>query len=71
MSNIKGRFPTAMDMINQLIAAEAAHALLKQLQHYATPDLLVCDEWRIFPSANRGRISSSRSSANGTNGNPP
>jgi DNA replication protein DnaC len=31
-------------MINHLIAAEAAHSLLKQLHQYATPDLLVCDE---------------------------
>ena len=31
-------------MINQLIAAEADHSLLKQLHHYYAPDLLVCDE---------------------------
>jgi DNA replication protein DnaC len=31
-------------MINQLIAAEADHSLLKKLPHYAAPDLLVCDE---------------------------
>ena len=37
-------FTTAMDMINRLIAAEADHSLLKQLNHYYTPDLLVCDE---------------------------
>jgi hypothetical protein len=54
MSNIKGRFPTAMDMINQLIAAEATHALLKQLQHYATPDLLVCDEWAYLSLGQQG-----------------
>src|SRR4030095_17137702 len=35
---------TAIDMINHLIAAAADHSLLKQLHHYATPDLLVCDE---------------------------
>jgi DNA replication protein DnaC len=32
-ANIKVRFPTARDMSNHLIAAEADHALLKQLQH--------------------------------------
>jgi len=37
-------FPTAIDMINQLIAAEADHSLLQQLHHYYAPDLLVCDE---------------------------
>lgn len=43
-ANSKVLFTTAMDMINHLIAAEADHSLLKQLHHYATPDLLVCDE---------------------------
>ena len=43
-ANIKGLCTTAMDMINQLIAAEADHSLLKQLHHYYAPDLLVCDE---------------------------
>lgn len=43
-ANIKVLFTTAMDMINRLIAAEADHSLLKQLHHYYTPDLLVCDE---------------------------
>jgi DNA replication protein DnaC len=43
-ANIKVLFTTAIDMINHLIAAAADHSLLKQLHHYATPDLLVCDE---------------------------
>jgi DNA replication protein DnaC len=43
-ANIKVLFTTAIDMINQLIAAEADHSLLKQLHHYAAPDLLVVDE---------------------------
>jgi DNA replication protein DnaC len=43
-ANIKVLFTTAIDMINHLIAAEADHSLLKKLHHYATPDLLVCDE---------------------------
>jgi DNA replication protein DnaC len=43
-ANIKVLVTTAMDMINRLIAAEADHSLLKQLNHYYTPDLLVCDE---------------------------
>jgi DNA replication protein DnaC len=43
-ANIKVLFTTAIDMINQLIAAEADHSLLKKLHHYAAPDLLVCDE---------------------------
>ena len=30
-------------MINQLIAAEADHSLLKKLHHYHVPDLLVVD----------------------------
>jgi DNA replication protein DnaC len=43
-ANIKVLFPTAIAMINQLIAAEADHSLLQQLHHYYAPDLLVCDE---------------------------
>jgi len=43
-ANIKVLFTTAMDMINHLIAAEADHSLLKKLQYYQSPDLLVCDE---------------------------
>lgn len=43
-ANVKVLFTTAMDMINHLIAAEADHSLLKKLQYYQSPDLLVCDE---------------------------
>ena len=43
-ANSKVLCTTAIDMINQLIAAEADHSLWKKLHHYATPDLLVCDE---------------------------
>jgi len=43
-ANLKVLFTTAIDMINHLIAAEADHSLLKKLQPYQTPDLLVCDE---------------------------
>jgi DNA replication protein DnaC len=43
-ANIKVLLTTAMDMINRLIAAEADQSLLKQLNHYYTPDLLVVDE---------------------------
>jgi DNA replication protein DnaC len=43
-ANIKVLFTTAIDMINHLIAAEADHSLLKKLQSYQAPDLLVIDE---------------------------
>ncbi len=43
-ANIKVLFSTAIDMINHLIAAEADHSLLKKLNYYQSPDLLVCDE---------------------------
>jgi DNA replication protein DnaC len=43
-ANIKVLCTTAIDMINHLIAAEADHSLLKKLQAYQTPDLLVVDE---------------------------
>lgn len=41
---IKTLFVTAMDMINHLISAEADRTLLKKLQFYHSPDLLVIDE---------------------------
>jgi len=43
-ANIKVLFTTAMDMINHLIAAEADHSLLKKLNYYHSPALLVIDE---------------------------
>lgn len=43
-SQVKVLFTTAMDMINQLIAAEADKSLVKKLKCYQTPDLLVIDE---------------------------
>jgi DNA replication protein DnaC len=43
-ANIKVLFTTAMDMINQLMAAEADHSLLKKRHHSHAPDVLVCDE---------------------------
>ena len=43
-ANIKVLFTTAIDMINQLIAAEADRSLLKKLRYYQSPDLLICDE---------------------------
>ena len=44
LKNIKVLFTTAVDMINQLIAAQANHSLLQKLKNYQTPSLLVCDE---------------------------
>ena len=44
IANIKVLFTTAIDMINQLIAAEADHSLLKKLHYYQSPAFLVCDE---------------------------
>ncbi len=41
---IKVFFTTAMDMINQLIAAEADHSLVKKLSFYQSPTLLIVDE---------------------------
>ena len=43
-AGIKALFTTAMDMINQLVAAKTDHTLLKKLQFYQSQDLLVCDE---------------------------
>ena len=43
-ANIKVLFTTAADMINHFIAAEADRSLLKKLEYYQSPALLVCDE---------------------------
>lgn len=51
---IKTLFTSAMDMLNHLIAAEADHSLLKKLQYYQTPDLLVCDEIGYLPLGRQG-----------------
>lgn len=53
-AGIKTLFTTAMDMINQLVAAEAEHTLLKKLQYYQSQDLLVCDEIGYLPLGRQG-----------------
>ena len=53
-ASVKVLFTTAMDMINQLIAAEADHSLLKKLQYYKSPVLLVVDEIGYLPLGTQG-----------------
>ncbi len=53
-AGIKTLFTTAMDMINHLIAADADHSLLKKLQFYQSPDILVCDEIGYLPLGTQG-----------------
>lgn len=53
-ATIKTLFTTAIDMINHLIAAEADHSLLKKLNHYQSPDLLVIDEAGYLPLGKQG-----------------
>jgi len=53
-ANIKGLFTSAVDMINHLIAAEADHSLLKKLEYYQSPALLVCDEIGFLPLGQQG-----------------
>ena len=53
-ASIKVLFTTAMDMINHLIAAEADHSLLKKLQYYKSPTLLVIDEIGYLPLGTQG-----------------
>jgi DNA replication protein DnaC len=43
-----------MDMIHQLIAAEADRSLLKRRHHYSSPDLLVIDELAYLPLGVQG-----------------
>lgn len=53
-AGIKTLHTSAMDMLNHLIAAEADHSLLKKLQYYELPDLLVCDEIGYLPLGRQG-----------------
>lgn len=53
-TGIKTLFTSAMDMINQLIAAQDSHDLLKKLKTYQNPDLLVCDEIGYLPLGKQG-----------------
>ncbi len=51
---VKVLFTTAMDMINQLIAAEADHSLVKKLTFYQSPALLIVDELGYLPLGSHG-----------------
>jgi DNA replication protein DnaC len=53
-ASVKVLFTTAMDMINHLIAAEADHSLLRKLQYYKSPALLVVDEIGYLPLGTQG-----------------
>jgi len=53
-TGIKVLFTTAMDMINQLIAAEADHSLVKKLTYYQSPFLLCIDEIGYLPLGPHG-----------------
>jgi DNA replication protein DnaC len=53
-AGIKTLFTSAMDMINQLVAAQEGHALLGKLKTYQNPDLLVCDEIGYLPLGQQG-----------------
>jgi len=47
-------FTTAMDMINQLAAAEVDHSLLKKLHIYQAPEVLAIDEVGYLPLGSQG-----------------
>ncbi len=44
LKNKRVLFTTAIDMVNQLMAAQADQSLLRKLKYYTSPTLLVCDE---------------------------
>jgi len=43
-TNRRVLFTTAMDMLNQLVASQADHSLIRKLKVYTEPSLLICDE---------------------------
>ncbi len=54
LAGIKTLHTGAMEMINQLIAAEAERSLLRKLHYYQSFDLLVCDEIGYLPLGQQG-----------------
>jgi len=53
-AGIKTLFTSAMDMINQLVAAQDNRTLLSKLKTYQSPDLLVIDEIGYLPLGQQG-----------------
>jgi len=53
-AGIKTLFTSAMDMINQLVAAQENNTLLAKLKIYQQPDLIVCDEIGYLPLGQQG-----------------
>ncbi|SRR5712692_3201039 len=43
-ANLRVLFAPAMHMLNQLVASQADHSLVRKLKVYTDPSLLVCDE---------------------------
>jgi DNA replication protein DnaC len=43
-ANKRVLFTTAMDMLNQLLASQVDHSLVRKLKAYTEPTLLICDE---------------------------
>jgi len=43
-SNMRVLFTQAMHMLNQLVASQVDHSLVRKLKIYTEPELLVCDE---------------------------
>ncbi len=52
--NIRVLFTTAADMINHLVASQADHSLVRKIQFYQKPTLLVCDELGYLPLGKHG-----------------
>lgn len=53
-AGFKTLFTTAMDMINQLVAAQTDHTLLKKLKYYQSQDILAIDEIGYLPLGKQG-----------------
>lgn len=43
-ANRRVLFTSAMDMLNQLVASQADHSVIRKLKVYTDPTLLICDE---------------------------
>src|SRR5437867_9473871 len=59
-ANQRVLFTTAMDMLNNLLASQVDHSLVRKLKVYTEPTLLVCANWDICRWISKPRICSIR-----------
>jgi DNA replication protein DnaC len=70
LAGFRVRFTTAVDVVNNLSAADKAGRFVQELKKYTRPDLLVMDELGYLPIDKRGADLLFQITANATNAGP-